>query len=197
MQLVPIAQNGQNGVPRGTPPRGQAPADEPQPDIAVQLENGQIAHTYSAEQQAKRDQWFLGQLDGKLGKELQPFREYQQQQEYRAFLGGIDQQARQDFAEVAQNEAFDQLRPQIAAIMKSDKRYTLDKAYNRAYREHYLPTRDTKIRQQTLDEQTQKARAANSSLTPTRRTTAESGAQAPMTTTDILRQKAAELGIQP
>jgi hypothetical protein len=171
------------------------PAEEPQPDIQVQLENGQIALTYSADQQRRRDEWFLSQVDGRLGKELQPFRDYQQQQEHQAFLGQIDSRARADFADVAQNEAFDELRPHIAAIMKSDKRYTLEKAYNRAYREQYLPTRDAKIEQRLLDQQQQKARAANSSLTPTRRTTAESGASAPTTTADILRQKAAELGV--
>lgn len=194
MQLVPIAQT-QNGARPSAPSPSQAPAQEPEPDIAVQLENGQIAHTYSAEQQRLRDQWILSQVEGRLGKELEPFREAQKQQEYQAFLGHIDGKARADFAEVSQNEAFEELKPHIAAIMKSDKRYSLEKAYNRAYREQYLPTRDAKIEQRLLDQQTQKARAANSSLTPTRRTTAESGSTAPTSTADILRQKAAELGV--
>jgi hypothetical protein len=194
MQLVPIGQ-AQNGARPSAPPPSPAPAQEPQPDIAVQLENGQIAHTYSAEQQRLRDQWILSQVEGRLGKELEPFREAQKQQEYQAFLGHIDGKARADFAEVSQNEAFEELKPHIAAIMKSDKRYSLEKAYNRAYREQYLPTRDAKIEQRLLDQQTQKARAANSSLTPTRRTTAESGSTAPTSTADILRQKAAELGV--
>jgi len=194
MQLVPIhGQPRPNGAP--APSRGQAPAEEPQPDIAVQLENGQIAHTYSAEQQARRDQWLLGQMRGEFTKELQPFRDARQQQEQTAFLSRIDASARAKFAEVAEMEGFDELRPKIAEIMATDKRYGLEGAYLRAHKEHYLPTREAKIRQAVLDEVTHKARAANSSLTPTRRTTAENGATGPTSTADILRQKAAELGV--
>jgi hypothetical protein len=58
-----------------------------------------------------------------------------------------------------------------------------------------MPTRDTKIRQALLDELNQKGRAATSSLSPTRRTTAESGPTSPRTTADILREKAAEFGV--
>ena len=193
MQLVPIAQ-AQNGAPRQAAP-ASAPSDEPQPDIAVQLENGQIAHTYSAEQQARRDKWLLGQVQGEFRKELQPFRDYQQQQEQQAFLGRIDAAARAKFSEISQYEGFNELRPKIADIMAHDKRYGLEGAYLKAKAEFYDPQRDQKLEQAWLDKQTQKARAANSSLTPTRRTTAESGVTAPQTTGDILRQKAAELGV--
>lgn len=196
MQLVPLGQPGQNGAQRPTSPPGQPQAQEPQPDIAVTLDNGQIAHTYSAEQLQQWKQWVLGQVKGDLSKELQPFRDYQQQQEYQAFMGTIEQRAQSDFEDVAKNEAFDELRPHIAAIMRSDKRYTLDKAYNRAYREHFFPTRDAKIHQRVLDEQNQKARAASSSLTPTRRTTAESGPTGSRTTLDLVKENAARLGIQ-
>jgi hypothetical protein len=193
MQLVPISQS-PNGATKPAP-QSPAPAEEPQPDIAVQLENGQIAHTYSADQQRRRDQWLLSQVEGRLGKELQPFRDQQQQHEQQAFLGRIDTAARTKFQEVAQYEGFDELKPQIAQIMANDKRYGLESAYLRAYKESYLPSRDAKIEQRVLDQQTQKARAAGSSLTPTRRTTAESGSTAVQSTADILRQKAAELGV--
>jgi hypothetical protein len=193
-QLVP---NGQNGAARPAPTGASSPAptEQPQPDIAVQLENGQIAHTYSAEQQARRDQWLLSQIQGNVTKELQPFRDQQQQQEHQAFLGRIDARARADFAEVAEMEGFNELRPKIAEIMTNDKRYGLQGAYLRAYKEHYLPTRDTKIRQAVVDELNQKGRAATSSLSPTRRTTADSGPTSPRTTADILREKAAEFGV--
>jgi hypothetical protein len=169
---VPIGQNG--AAPRQPPPgASQAPTEQPQPDIAVQLENGQIAHTYSAEQQARRDQWLLSQIQGNVSKELQPFREEQQQQEHQAFLGRIDARARAD----RRWPSWKVLRAaaEIAEIMANDKRYGLQGAYLRAYKESYLPTRDTKIRQAVMDELNQKGRAATSSLSPTRRTTAESG----------------------
>lgn len=186
-QLVPIT------APAPARPAHAAPGpiDEPQPDL--QLEDGRML--YSADQQAKRDQWLMSQIKGDLSKELQPFRAYQEQQKEQAFLGRIEQSAREKFAEVAQYEGFEELRPKIAEIMANDKRYGLEGAYLRAYKEAYLPTRDAKIRQSALDEQHQKARAAGSSLTPTRRVTAENGPTSPPTTADILRQKAAELGV--
>jgi hypothetical protein len=182
-------------VPLGPPAAQEAPAraggEEPPPDL--QLPDGTLL--YSAAQQGKREQWFRDQIKGDFAKEMQPFRDQQQQQQQHAFLSHIDARARADYAEVAEMEGFADLKPKIAEIMANDKRYGLQGAYLRAYKESYLPTRDTKIRQAVMDELTQKSRAASSSLTPTRRATADQAAPPPTSTADIMRQKAAELGI--
>ncbi len=195
LQLVPITQANQppQGRPQAAPPqRASAP---PPPDI--QLQDGRWLR--SDENQALRDAWLEEKIAERFSQELRPIQEERQQREEQAYLAKIESQqtekAKEDIAELMQNEGFNELRPDILAIMKSDKRYTLEKAYARAYREKYQPTRDVKLRQTWADEQTQKARAANSSLSPTRRVTAENGSGEAPSIADILRQKAAEANV--
>jgi len=163
---------GQRNVP--------AIAEAPAPDLQFQGSDGNLYPFHSTERLKERDAWLIKRVEQEMQERLRPFVEQQQAQARTEYLGKIDSQARADVEEArASWEGFKDLEPHMKALMTADKRVTLWSAYQKAYREHYLPSRDQKIIERHDQELARRAQAAGTPVSPSTRPAA-----APAQTTD-------------
>jgi len=160
---------------RGEQPAQPHASSEPQPDL--QTADGRLL--YSAEQAAKREAWLRQQMKAEWDKELKPFKDSQTQAQQAQFLKQIENKAYVQLKEAETWEGFTDLKPEIIKLMKADKRVTLHSAYQRAYRDHYMPTRDESLKKKWSDEQTARARGAATGGSPG--TTVQGRTQGPIT----------------
>ena len=145
-------------------PQADAPK-EPEPDLIA--ENGQPV--YSAPQLKKWQEWNQSKLKSEFQRMVSPLLQKEQQSSLQA-------QA-QDFAKRAITElsglpGFDELKPQIAEFLKSDRRLSPLGAYKKAYDEFYKPKLAQAQRQSVLDEMNQKAQANTANPAPSAATPA-------------------------
>ncbi len=145
---------GQQLTQRGYSTQAQAEPQEPAPDLVTE----QGKPVYSADQLKAWHRWNNAQLDEKYGRPLQQLQQASQ-------VAEITQRASAE-AQTTLHEArttwegFPELEPKIYALMKSDGRVTLDSAYNRVFREEYLPTLKTRERQAVLSDLAKKPGAS-------------------------------------
>jgi len=170
--------------------------DEPPPDLRTA--DGQLL--YSNTQLAKREAWREARLMQKIradwNKEIQPFRQVQQEAASAQFMKQIESKAFALIKEAETWEGFTDLRGHIAQLMKQDKRVTLHSAYQRAYRDHYAPGRDEALKKQWTEEQATRSRAASTGGSPG--TTVQGRTTGPIngSTRDAFRRELADrLGI--
>lgn len=97
------------------------------------------------------------QLEQQFDQRLKPF---EVQAARTQMTHQAHEQARQAFDEARTWEGFDELRGDIHALMSRDARYNLHGAYQKVYREKYLPMRDQKVRNAVLAELQQKRGAS-------------------------------------
>lgn len=132
-------------------PKTDAPAQPfldstgmPQPDQT--LTDG--SKVYSMEGLSKRDEWLARQIEEKvvkqaeerLAKRYAPIEQAWQSQEQLAKIAPIvDKQ----IAEARTWPNFDELEPEIVAMLKADKNISLDRAYMQAYQKNVVPKLST------------------------------------------------------
>lgn len=142
----------------------------PEPDL-INPETGELI--YSATQLQKALDWRDRQSEQKRQAEIEPLlqshRQAQQEREYSQVKTTADKHASEAIAEASQWEAFDELKPKIAALMRNDRRWSLEGAYNRVFQTEYLPTIKAKERASVVAELNAKGRAANSAVSPSSR----------------------------
>lgn len=145
---------------------GAAAEPEPQPDVPIQLDNGQVVQLYSAQQLAKRDAWREQQLMGKFKAELSPLQERAQK---------ADQQAAIAEAQTQANQYADQIVGKISKLPGyTENLEKLREAVSHgidlrdAYVDIVVPTLEGRAQQKAVQqvEQTLKQRAAASTANP-------------------------------
>lgn len=156
------------------PTRSAAPQGaEPEPDL-VNPETGELL--YSAPQLQKALAWREAQIESRLRAELQPLveshRQGQQERELTQIKTTADKNAADAIAEASQWEGFEELKPKIAALMRQDRRYSLEGAYTRVFQTEYLPGLKQRERASVVAELNQKGRAGQSGISPNSRSNA-------------------------
>lgn len=156
------------------PTRSAAPQGaEPEPDL-VNPDTGELL--YSAPQLQKALAWREGQIEARLRREMQPLmeshRQSQQEREMSTLKTSAEAKASDAIAEAQTWEGFDELKPKIAALMRNDRRYSLEGAYLKVYQSEYVPTRKQRERESVVAELKQKGRAGSSGISPNSRSNA-------------------------
>lgn len=153
--------------------RGAAPTSEPEPDL-VNPDTGELL--YSAPQLQKALAYRESQIEARIRAELRPLMDTHWQTQNERELAQVkttaEHHASEAIAEASQWEGFDELKPKIAALMRQDRRYSLEGAYNRVFQSEYLPNLKQRERASVVAELNQKGRAASSSVSPQSRSQA-------------------------
>jgi hypothetical protein len=162
-------------LPQPSPaPQRSAPADggEPQPDLVN--ETGELV--YSDVQHRKLLDYREARMEARIAAKFAPLEQSYQAAQQERHLEGLRTQATQAaseaIAEAQQWEAFEELRPDILALMRSDKRWGLEGAYNRVLQTKYLPTLKARERDRVLADMKRKGQAASSGVSPNSRSNA-------------------------
>jgi hypothetical protein len=160
--------------PPHAPTRSAAPqGSEPEPDL-VNPDTGELL--YSAPQLQKALAWREQQIESRLRREMQPLMEShrtaQQERELSTLTTAATAKASEAIAEAQTWEGFDELKPKIAALMRNDRRYSLEGAYLKVYQTEYVPTRKQRERESVVAELKQKGRAGSSGISPNSRSNA-------------------------
>ena len=154
----------QTAAPQGT---------EPEPDL-VNPDTGELL--YSAPQLQKALAWREGQIEARIRAELQPLMDSHRQSQQDREMSTLTSQATAKAAEAVEEaktwEGFEELKPKIAALMRSDRRYSLEGAYLKVYQTEYVPTRKQRERESVVAELKQKGRAGESGISPNSRSNA-------------------------
>lgn len=156
------------------PTRSAAPQGaEPEPDL-VNPDTGELL--YSAPQLQRALAWRESQIEARLRREMQPLMEShrtaQQERELSTLKTTAEAKAAEAITEAQTWEGFEELKPKIAALMRNDRRYSLEGAYLKVYQTEYVPTRKQRERESVVAELKQKGRAGSSGISPNSRSNA-------------------------
>lgn len=156
-----------------------SPAQEPQPDLPIQLEDGRVVHLYSAEQQAKREAFLQQQWMQAVEQKLQPFQQDREAvQAERAALqqkAEISQYTEREMGSAAKWKGMEQpaFRAKVAEALSRIPVNSDDaRDVSLAFREAYMAVRDaddatlTQQAQSTLLDTLKKKAAASTSVNP-------------------------------
>jgi len=159
--------------PPHAPTRSAAAQGEPEPDL-VNPDTGELL--YSAPQLQRALAWREQQVENRLRAEMRPLvdshRQAQNERELAQVKTTAEHHATEAIAEASQWEGFDELKPKIAALMRQDRRYSLEGAYNRVFQTEYLPNLKQRERASVVAELNHKGRAASSAVSPQSRSQA-------------------------
>lgn len=140
----------------------------PEPDLV--FEDGRKA--FSAEAQAKRDQWLLKQWESKIDEKISPLAQksqatekYVADQVYETIKAKADVDAKTEIDSIRQQyPQFEEHKKDVAALMEANPRYTLKQAWAEVFVEKVGP----KLAGQTAAAVTRKVQAGTGSANPAR-----------------------------
>jgi hypothetical protein len=130
------------------PPAPPAKAERPAPDLRA--DDGTPA--YSAPQLERLLAWQEAKFEEKFNSRLQPLQQTHESIQTERMWTQAQTNARQQYDEAKTWEGFDELRADIATLMRNDGRFSLEGAYSKLLREKYIPSLKAKTRQSTIDE---------------------------------------------
>lgn len=139
-------------------PAQAAPKPFAMPDADLVAEDGTKA--YSAERLAEIVNGLQSQIDAKLAEKFAPIEAEQAQRELEAVQTQQREQAK-SLIDTARKEweGFTELEPQIKSLMLKDRRYSLEGAYFKTFKESYLPSLKQRERTAYTQELAKKAEA--------------------------------------
>jgi hypothetical protein len=157
--------------------QAQPEAQEPQPDLPIELADGRVVHLYSAEQQAKREAFLQQQWMRSVQQELQPLKQTHEQLQAEKAAAQA-QAANAQFASSvladvkARPGVTDDALRAMATAIAHDRQLPAQPSFDqlalateRAYRAVVLPTLSQQAEARTLDSLQRKA-AASTSVNP-------------------------------
>lgn len=160
-------------APEARAPQPQPDDREPEPDL-INSDTGELL--YSAPQLQKAIAWREARMEAKINERIGPLVQAHQRSQQTAAISEIktaaDKQAAEVIAEAQTWEGFDELKPDIAALMRSDRRYSFEGAYRKVFQEKYLPGLKQREREAVVAELKQKGRAGSSGISPNSRSNA-------------------------
>lgn len=174
---------------------------EPQPDLQMQREDGQVVHLYSADQQAKRDGFLQRQLLARVQQELGPVlathQQLQQREQATAQQHAVDHFVTTTYDDLKTWPGMDAPEAQ-AAVARDLQAARIDPhdprevalALNAAYRRVVLPTLQTSSRQAVLNDINRQAAA--SSVNPAHSSTRAPKSMDEMSIAEALQHVAAQ-----
>ncbi|HMJ58299.1 MAG TPA: hypothetical protein VK467_04135 [Gemmatimonadales bacterium] len=175
---------------------GRGQAEEPQPDLPLELADGRVVPVYSAAQQAKREAWLQQRAEQAFEAKLQPFREMQSQAEERARGEAATQFATTLTGSLTKLPGFTEHKAEIAqwiakARLESDHPAEVRAAALEAYTAIVVPKLSSTVRQGVLTDLHHKAGA--STVNPAQTGTAAPKSLADMTTKEALEAEFARM----
>jgi hypothetical protein len=154
------------GLNVAEPPPAPEPLSMPQPSLYADAGNGQSIPAYSAEDVQHALRVAHAHWSQELDQRLKPMESVVHEANVSRLMADADHHAAQIISEAKTLPYFDDLAPDIAQIMNSDKRYSVEGAYARALKEK-MPSFKAQQRQAVLAE-LDKAPATKTAIDPSR-----------------------------
>jgi hypothetical protein len=147
-------------------PAAPEPLTMPQPSLYADAGDGRSIPAYSAEDVQQAIRVAQAQWSQEIDQRLKPLEAVAHESNVSRLMVEADRHAEQILSEAKSLPYFEELAPDIAQIMSSDKRYSVEGAYARALKEK-MPAFKAQQRQAVLAE-LDKAPATTTAIDPSR-----------------------------